>query len=369
MKYLITIFYILSSIVYSNACGNEYGFTIDGRKINTRTFFLSDRMLTFDTSYINKRISVIRLWVKNAPQNHKHWSDLAVNFLKVGKVDSAIHILAPLARKHPDEYNITANLGTAYELNGQLDSALKYITKGFELNPKSHLGSEWVHIKILQAKIKNKRSPGWLRRNNIISQNELISRINTSDYFPAGVVNSNLFYQIRTRAPFTPAPNQVIKNLLLSLGDFNTNHGTYENALMCYVYAMKFEDQKYNLNNIKNKIRFINKKRADQETPGEVNDIFLNMIKRSQINPEILLLGLEDFANHLDSVHLKEFETKDSIVLLKNQLDSIQNLKETSKIINETNEKDNSTILIGVLGLIIGIIGALVGGYYYRKRS
>lgn len=53
--------------------------------------------------------------------------------MKLGKADVALEILKELNYHYPNEYKIVANLGTAYELNAELDSALKYIKKGIKL--------------------------------------------------------------------------------------------------------------------------------------------------------------------------------------------------------------------------------------------
>tara|TARA_B110000046_G_C13024495_1_gene413104 strand:+ start:2444 stop:2677 length:234 start_codon:yes stop_codon:yes gene_type:complete len=54
-------------------------------------------------------------------------SDYAVYLMKAGRVDESLAILKELNKNLPQEYQIAANLGTAYELNGELDSALFYI--------------------------------------------------------------------------------------------------------------------------------------------------------------------------------------------------------------------------------------------------
>ena len=69
-------------------------------------------------------------------------SDYAVYLMKAGRVDESLAILKELNKNLPQEYQIAANLDTAYELNGELDSALFYIKRGIEINPDAHAGSE-----------------------------------------------------------------------------------------------------------------------------------------------------------------------------------------------------------------------------------
>jgi hypothetical protein len=48
---------------------------------------------------------------------------------------------------------VAANLGTALELLGNKEEALHWIREGIRRNPQSHEGTEWLHAKILEAKI------------------------------------------------------------------------------------------------------------------------------------------------------------------------------------------------------------------------
>lgn len=176
---LLLFSFLLSSFALY-PCGNEYAHTWDGKRIYSRYFFLRDHHRHFDTDKLEKRISSLNQKVEKGEATFKTWSDLALNLMKLGEVDSALSILEPLALEHPEEYNILANLGTCYELSGRLDSALKYISLGLEKNPNSHRGSEWIHVKILEAKIKEQQYPGWINTNEIVSQAEILAKLDSS---------------------------------------------------------------------------------------------------------------------------------------------------------------------------------------------
>jgi len=49
------------------------------------------------------------------------------------------------------------DLGTAYELAGKNEPALRWIREGLRRNPNSHKGTEWLHVKILEAKIEQEK--------------------------------------------------------------------------------------------------------------------------------------------------------------------------------------------------------------------
>lgn len=317
-------------------CGNEYGETLDGTRMYGRYFYLSPDMRVFNVKRLNEHLDELYQRSKGLPNDYKIWSDIAVNLMKLGQADSALKILVPMAKKYPEEYNILANLGTCYELVGALDSALKYISSGFKVNPKSHNGSEWIHMEILKAKIKEKHSPGWLSKNPIIEIQDVVDRFRSlKESRLVYAVNRHFSYQIRTRAPFTPAPNQVMTNLMITLGDFNTEHGTYENALLAYANALDFQDKYAVERRIKERIRELNRKRSARTDPGELSQMFLWMMERSKVNPELLVSGLREYSLRLDSLDRSDEVKKDSFDRLRLQVDSVESLLRDQKAIKE----------------------------------
>ena len=58
-----------------------------------------------------------------------------------------------LERRYPGHHETAANLGTALELAGHDAPALQWIRIGIRRNADEHYGSEWLHVRILEAKI------------------------------------------------------------------------------------------------------------------------------------------------------------------------------------------------------------------------
>ena len=285
--------------------------------------------------------------------------------------------------KNQKNYNLSANLGTAYELVGKLDSALKYISKGYQLNKQSHRGSEWVHIKILEAKIKQEKDANWIIKNPIISEKVLDQFKKASKFNNSTVrqINQNLFYQIKTRAPFTPAPNQTITNLLITLGDFNFKHGTYENSILAYIYALKFNKDVWLKNKIELKIEKLNRKKQGRVVNKETPILFKRILTRSNIDPNILVLGLDKIEAELEGLTVLENKYIDSLIILKNQKDSIHKYNErvnnsfkekyktlAMKNVNEKIQKDN-TISYLIYSLATSIILLFVFYLKYRDKN
>jgi tetratricopeptide (TPR) repeat protein len=363
MKQLTLIAALFFSIS-SFACGNEYGYSLDGERVFTPYFYLSKNYRSFDKNRIRKRITELR---KQADQtNFKTQSDIALNLMKLGHADSALMILEPLIEKYPTEYIINANLGTAYELNGKLEKALKYISEGHRINPESHLGSEWIHIKILEAKIKDKQQPGWIKNNPIVSVEDVHKSVGPRRRHQHRL--NHLQLQIRTRVPFTPAPNKVIANLLRTLAEYSAKHDSYENALLAYTYLMEFDPS--SKRRVSGEVRALNAKRREsgiQELPF----VFKRLMERSEIDPELLLLGIDGIASELNEEHEHRIAYMDSLDNLEATIDSLEALNSSSKE-NQTSVKtaQNSSggslpIILGLLGLVLGIGGTT----YFLKRK
>lgn len=370
MKKWLVLMGLITTVQMAFCCGNAYGYTLDGQRIFTRYFYLSDDMMQFDTVRIQQELSELVRVTESGKADYKTGSNMALNLMKLGRADSALRILIPLHKEFPKEYNLVANMGTAYELVGELDSALKYISLGYEMDATSHLGTEWVHVKILQAKIKERNTPGWLRKHRVVEVAELVARLDSNLHANSiRHIDHALFYQIRTRVPFTPAPNKIIANLLLSLGDLNVQKGTYENALLCYTYALKFEESSYRDRKIKTKIRKLNQSRLLTSNATELAPMFIRMMNRSQLDPDILLMGIDDFANQLEAKHRAEISRDDSMHYLHARVDEVvhQNrlMMEQAQVSDEVWQWQRYFYLLG--GVLLGALLVFMGAKWFKK--
>src|SRR6185503_20994462 len=70
--------------------------------------------------------------------NFRDRSDLAVTLVYKGETARAIEILKEVEEDKPGEYVVAANLGTAYELHGDLVAARRWIAEAIRRNPYSH---------------------------------------------------------------------------------------------------------------------------------------------------------------------------------------------------------------------------------------
>jgi tetratricopeptide (TPR) repeat protein len=179
-------------------------------------------------------------------------SDYAVALIKLGRSKEAIAILEPLAAEHPTEYIIAANLGTAYELVGENAKALEWIQKGVKLNPESHEGTEWLHVKILEAKIAHEKDPNWFKKNSIlgldfgkdatpkIDEISITVMENKGDEKPLTATQKALEYQLHERLGFVKQRDAVVADLLFTLGNILMVKDTPQHAELVYGLASEF---------------------------------------------------------------------------------------------------------------------------------
>jgi hypothetical protein len=148
-------------------------------------------------------------------------NDLAVAWILTGRMPDGIALLRDLEQRQPGNAIVAANLGSALELTGELPEALQWLRESVRRDPREHEGTEWVHVKILEARIALKSDPNWLRKNSVVGWRE-------GQRFPldersrprtAKDIMRAINYQLRERTQFVSAPDAIIGDLYLTVGD------------------------------------------------------------------------------------------------------------------------------------------------------
>jgi tetratricopeptide (TPR) repeat protein len=222
---------ILSLPFTSKACLNYYFF------VNKEgEYYMADTILRGFNLNFNKERNEAKLKRSlsslNKFHDYKLLSDYSVSLLKLGKTKIALEILSALEKAHPEEYNIAANLGTAYELSGMPDSALKYIKLAIRINPQSHGSSEWVHIKVLETEVHLKTNSNYLDDLTVLE-------LNTKQKNDT-MARKQLELQIRERFPFCKGPDLIMASLLADLGDMYCNQLSVEYGKAMYQIAQQY---------------------------------------------------------------------------------------------------------------------------------
>lgn len=172
-------------------------------------------------------------------------NDYAANLIRQGKTSRAIAILESIEKSHPGEYQVAANLGTAYELSGDPDRALQWVSEGIRRNPDIHYGTEWLHVRILEVKQELKKDPAWLQNHTVLDFDFGSGEI---PVLPAAwgkmgqtrVIDA-IRFQMHERLAFVSPPDPIVGDLLGVYADHVAVGWPVEYALPLYDLALSFK--------------------------------------------------------------------------------------------------------------------------------
>ena len=156
-----------------------------------------------------------------------------------GKYKEALAIYLEIEKLKPNRYSTASNVGTIYELLGDNQKALFWINKAIQLNPKSHEGSEWLHSKILQAKIGGSK---YINADFLINTNfgnDDGPRSNLSKSQRESLMKA-LYYQLNERVTFIKNEDPIIGVLLFELGNLAYLDKKYDEAKAIYGKARDY---------------------------------------------------------------------------------------------------------------------------------
>jgi hypothetical protein len=158
-------------------------------------------------------------------------NDLAFARILAGRYDEAVELLREAETKAPGKSaKVAANLGTALELKGGADEdALYWIREGIKRDANEHEGSEWLHVRILEAKIALAKDPQWLEKNRVLGLDfgpdevpvaPAILPIDSEGKLK-GVdeLLDDIGYQLEERMKFVKPPDPIAGDLAASAGD------------------------------------------------------------------------------------------------------------------------------------------------------
>ena len=139
--------------VNAYSCVNEYQTLLTG-EVTMDGPYTNGKIWTREIDTVELRKKANKLFSSYQQSNSiQELSDYAAALIYLGEYKKAKAIYHQIEKESSSLYTTASNLGTIYELIGKPDSALIWIKKSVEVNPGSHKGSEWIHIKILEFKI------------------------------------------------------------------------------------------------------------------------------------------------------------------------------------------------------------------------
>lgn len=175
-------------------------------------------------------------------------NNLAAVLIYHGRHAKAVSLLQFLERKFPGRYETASNIGTAYELMGRNDDALKWILEGMKRNPSDHAGTEWLHAHILKAKLG--RLPAPVSGRSILNMNFGSAAMpvrptplpldNEGKQVSLYLAAHSLRYQLIERIQFVPAPEPMVAGLLVDWANLELFGGAVESATVLYDAAIRY---------------------------------------------------------------------------------------------------------------------------------
>ncbi|MBB4800471.1 tetratricopeptide (TPR) repeat protein [Flavobacterium nitrogenifigens] len=160
-------------------------------------------------------------------------SDKGYLLILLGKYNEAENLYLNIEKIKPNRYSTASNLGTLYELMGENQKAYDWIKKSIEINPESHNGSEWLHLKILEAKIKKLTdvTGQFLINTNFGTAATPETKLSKEEIEKLA---KEVYYQVNERISFIEPKDKIISILLFELGNLVQLIGEHENALRIY---------------------------------------------------------------------------------------------------------------------------------------
>jgi hypothetical protein len=156
-------------------------------------------------------------------------NDLAVGRMLTDRHAQAVELLEDAEKRFPGSAIVAANMGTAYELMGRDEDALRWIREGVRRDPAEHNGSEWLHVKILEAKLALKLDPRWLDTHTVLGvdfgSGELpimppsMPADETGKPRTVMAISEAIEYQLAERTTFVRPPDPIIADLYAARGD------------------------------------------------------------------------------------------------------------------------------------------------------
>jgi tetratricopeptide (TPR) repeat protein len=239
IKYFFLLILTFFSGLSSYSCINETRALITGKQVETHeqgTVAYGNDLS--DKDYYQSELKELdSLWKTN--KKIEDLNDYGVVLIYLGRYPEAMAVFQQAEKIKPGLYSTAANIGNTYELLGKNDSALLWIKKAVAIDPSSHEGSEWLHVKILEAKIKG---------DKYVNSDFLINTDFGNDIEPKTKLDSTaldllkmqIYYQLRERMTFIKPKDRIVGLLLFELGNITALNEDVTTALRNYDNAYAY---------------------------------------------------------------------------------------------------------------------------------
>ncbi len=265
MKKILSFLVSLFIIINANACLNYY--VLDSAGVQHLQHYEKPSEILPSPQYHINRLNEIELELNSTTDSlkYKYATNYTSHLINLGRHKEALLILEKYIISHPNEYEINSNLAVAYELDGQLDKALSYLIKSLRINPESHSGSEWIHLKILQKQIQLKHKKINLDTANILHLQEID--------IDNKLIHQHIAHQLNERIPLTPSDNEFLSKVLEECADYYYSKISVGWAMELYALSIAYTKDSFKqerfwtkINEARNKLLTLKKNKKYDKT-------------------------------------------------------------------------------------------------------
>jgi tetratricopeptide (TPR) repeat protein len=250
---------MLFNLSQVEACMWIHGTTIHGHFVSKEGELDSNYLAYMKNEKIVDIKSLFRDYVYDHSNPVGEANDKAVQTLLLGNASKAVEMLEKIEHENPGFYYTAANLGTAYELAGNDSKALEWILEGIRRNPESHMKTEWLHARILEAKIKLQEQPDWFKTTTITMIE--LDRINEADYEIStaqgiqnmGDVRFALYEQLSVRMLLVKPRDGIVAQLLIELAHLEHILGFQESTIGILNLAINYGESEATVSALRKK--------------------------------------------------------------------------------------------------------------------
>lgn len=187
--------------------------------------------------------------------DYRSQNNLSAALAHIGKLDEALDRMQTVERVYPNQMETAYNMGTVYELKNDLPKALYWIKEGIKRELKTSgrsrlSNTEWLHVRILDAKINLQRDPAYLQSYAVSGLDFGTARMpQMPDNYPTDGGGSPstlaegqkaLQEQLHERLEFVKAPDPIVGDLLFDYANSLAVTGNEDAALDVYRLALDF---------------------------------------------------------------------------------------------------------------------------------
>ncbi len=290
---VLLLFFIKSSCVFACLNGEKY-------LLKNNSLLYQDHETSlpfghhFHTSQFDENLFKLDS-LYNKTKDLDYLSDKGLILILQKKYVLAIELYQFIEKKEPNRYSTASNIGTLYELMGENEKALLWINKAIQINPKSHHNSEWLHSKILEAKIKGEN---YFTGEFLLGVNFGTAKKPTTKMSDEEVrkLERTLFYQLNERISFIKPKDKIVALLLFELGNIKLRKNKLTEAQKIYLKAKEYGftdkilDQRLELTNYKSSAKV--QKNGHLKSKKEVK---IDILKTSSLTLVISILILFGF--------------------------------------------------------------------------